>query len=200
MPKTNRTKPSLFILAGPNGAGKTTCAQLLIPPDVPFINADEIAKGLVGFEGVARDVRASRILLERVAVFENRRQSFAIETNLANRAWSRRIERLRQLGYNVTLIFLWLGSVDLAIDRVMERVRAGGHSVPAEVIRRRYRTGLMNFFTMYCDIVDSWLMVDNSSGAMRLVAIGSTAGRPRVVDSSAWAEIVRGGKTDGSKT
>jgi predicted ABC-type ATPase len=180
------------ILAGPNGAGKTTCASRLLPPGVPFVNADEIAKTLPGFEGVAQDLRAGRILLEKVSHFEQHRQSFAIETNLANRALLKRIERLQATGYSVTMIFLWLRSVDLAIDRVMERVRRGGHSVPAEVIRRRYRVGLTNFLKWYRVRVDSWFIFDNSLGEIRLVALQEKPGAEQIFEKDLWHKIRKG--------
>jgi len=179
----------LIILAGPNGAGKTTCAGSLLPEGVPFINADEIAKGLKGYEGVTQDMRASRLLLGKVATFEAEQGSFAIETNLANRGLLQRIKRLQASGYEVSLIFLWLRSVDLAIDRVMERVRRGGHSVPAEVIRRRYRLGLDNFLTYYQSQVDSWFFFDNSRGASNLVACRVLSGQEIIFLHDLWTDI-----------
>lgn len=191
--------PHLVILAGPNGAGKTTCASRLLPAGVPFVNADEIAKTLPGFEGVAQDLRASRILLEKVSHFERHRQSFAIETNLANRALLKRIERLQANGYSVTMIFLWLRSVDLAIDRVMERVRRGGHSVPAEVIRRRYRVGLTNFLQRYRAQVDAWAFFDNSDGDINLVASQERPEAEIVLLPETWNHILKGRQSDGDE-
>lgn len=185
-------KPQFVILAGPNGAGKTTCAGVLLPPDVPFMNADEIAKGLAGFEGIAQDLRASRHLLERISTFESDRRSFALETNLSNRGLLQRITRLRELGYSVTLIFLWLRSVDLAIDRVMERVRRGGHSVPAEVVKRRYRIGLENFLKFYQSKVDAWFFFDNSSGDAHLVASRDGNSEEIVYQVDLWNALCSG--------
>ncbi len=184
--------PQLVILAGPNGAGKTTCSSRLLPDRVPFINADEIAKGLIGYEGVAQDMRAIRILIERVSGFETSGLSFAIETNLANRALLQRIHRLQGKGYSIMLIFLWLQSVDLAIDRVMERIRRGGHSVPSEVIKRRYRIGLSNFLRDYHSMVDSWFFFDNSMGDTRLVASWEKPGPGKIFQDDLWTRIKKG--------
>ena len=186
------TKPELYILAGPNGSGKTTCAKMLLPRDVPFVNADEIAKGLEGFEGIPRDVRASRILLQRISEFEAAGKSFALETNLANRALLQRIKRLQGAGYTVTLLFLWLRSVDLAIDRVMERVRRGGHSVPAEVIRRRYQVGRRNFLEYYRNEVDSWMVFDNSYGKSKPMASCRNSGSEAIFDDEVWELFLKG--------
>lgn len=186
-------KPELFILAGPNGAGKTTCAATLIPLDVPFINADEIAKSLTGVEGASMDIRASRILLERISFFEREQKSFAMETNLANKGLQQRIKRLQDSGYSVTLIFLWLPSVDLAIDRVMERVRRGGHSVPAAVIRRRHRSGIENFFYIYRHIVNAWLFFDNAQlGEPMLLASQIHPGEVVVHRPEEWKKLRKG--------
>ena len=64
------------------------------------------------------------------------------------------------MGYEVSLFFLQLSSVDLAIRRVAQRVKQGGHHIPEAVIRRRYQAGLDNF-PIYADIVDYWTLLDN---------------------------------------
>jgi predicted ABC-type ATPase len=45
-------------------------------------------------------------------------------------------------GYSVTLLFFWLQTIELAQERVMERVRSGGHNILPNVIRRRYFKGI----------------------------------------------------------
>jgi len=52
------------------------------------------------------------------------------------------------------LLFLWLRSPELAIDRVKERVRMGGYDVPEAGIRRRYQRGVRNFFALYRVLAD----------------------------------------------
>lgn len=59
-------------------------------------------------------------------------------------------------------MFLWLPSADLAIQRVADRVAMGGHGVTEDVIRRRYRTGLRNFFEVYLPLADTWTFFDSS--------------------------------------
>lgn len=194
----SHTHPEFCILAGPNGAGKTTCANLLVPAGVVFLNADEIALGMNAEPGPKRDLAASRILLGRMGRLEAAGRSFAIGANLANRALPIRIRRMSGRGYRVSLVFVWLQSVDLAIDRVMERVRRGGHSVPAETIRRRYRAGISNFLHLYRPIVDTWLFYDNSSHAgPTLVATGGRNGSEDVHLESQWESIKRIGEHHG---
>src|SRR5712664_2254656 len=69
---------------------------------------------------------------------------FAFDSALATRSYAPWISRLAQEGYEFHLLFLWLNTVELAIQRVAERVRNGGHSVSDNIIRRRYRRGLEN--------------------------------------------------------
>ncbi len=83
------------------------------------------------------------------------------------------MERAKQLGYQVTCLFFWLDSEELAISRVATRVKEGGHNIPEEVIRRRYKGGLRNFFNLFLPIVDNWLFVNNSGDSYEIIAEGS---------------------------
>jgi len=50
----------------------------------------------------------------------------------------------------------------MAIARVKQRVREGGHDVPDAVIRRRFYAEWHNFETLYRDLADDWVLYDNS--------------------------------------
>jgi predicted ABC-type ATPase len=99
-------------------------------------------------------------------------ESFAFETTLSGRNYARHIVRWKQAGYHVKLIFLSLPSADVAVARVKARVSQGGHNVPETVVRRRFDAGLRHFETVYRQLVDSWVIYDNSGRAPRLVAAG----------------------------
>ena len=77
-----------------------------------------------------------------------------------------------EMGYEVVLIFLYLPNAEIAIKRVRERVRQGGHYVPEEVIRRRYEGGWKNFKLFYKRLVDYWLLYDNSGKIPMLLSEG----------------------------
>ncbi len=165
--------PQAVIIAGPNGSGKSTCAELLLPEGMSFINADMIAQELSGQHSTTADLRAGRILISRMEQLERDRKDFAIETTLATKKLAPRIARLREWGFECHLLFLYMPSDDLAVERVKARVRAGGHDVPEETIRRRYRAGIELFFSTYQPLVDTWKVYDNSSIAdPRLIAWG----------------------------
>jgi len=100
---------------------------------------------------------------------------FAFETTLAGKAYVHRICSWHSLGYSVKLIFLQLRSVEQATARVQLRVRHGGHSIPPEVIARRFKAGLRKFETLYRALVNEWQKIDNGGPAPRLLSEG---GRP----------------------
>lgn len=158
-------RPQAVILAGPNGAGKSTTKVRLIPDSFAFLNADEIARDL-RLRGEATeqsvDMAAGRLLLARLAEVESARQSFALETNLANRTLAQRIPRWQELGFRVSVYYLWIPSPDLAVARVALRVQAGGHHIPEATIRRRYFRGLRNFFEVYAPLANRWSLFDSS--------------------------------------
>ena len=142
----------IIILAGPNGAGKTTFAESFLPTEgkLPrFINADLIAAGLAPFAPETAAVRAARLMLEEIALSVRRGESFAFETTLSGMGYLRQIKQWRALGYHISIYFLSLPDVEIAIDRVALRVRQGGHDIPEAVIRRRFTSGHRNFHAHY---------------------------------------------------
>jgi predicted ABC-type ATPase len=169
--------PNLVIIAGPNGSGKTSTAPTILRDALEvldYVNADVIAQGLSGFEPEKASIQAGRVMLKRIKELAKEKSNFAFETTLASRSFANFIADLKMSNYHFHLIFLWLQDVNLAISRVEERVKMGGHFVPEETIRRRYRGGLKNFFTMYKPIADSWQLFDNSnSNQLTLIASGS---------------------------
>jgi len=164
--------PNLYIIGGCNGAGKTTVAYNLLPEvfqTVEFVNADEIARGIspFNFEGVA--FQAGRIMLERIRQLIGVRKSFAFETTLSGLTYLKFIKMAKLFGYDITLCFIWLNSMELAKDRVAVRVNKGGHNIPENIIERRFVKGLQNF-TKYASEADSWYIYDNSGNQYLLIA------------------------------
>ena len=171
--KKAEAPPTVYVIAGANGAGKTTFSTKFLPDFVKcreFLNADLIAAGLAPFAPETQNVRAGRLLLERIGELSKERASFGFETTLSGRTYLKILDNMKTGGYRIVLFFLWLPSADLAISRVQNRVREGGHHIPAEVIRRRYSAGLRNFFRSYRPLLDEWWLYDASSVAPKVVA------------------------------
>lgn len=157
--------PTLFVIAGCNGAGKTTLSKNLLPDYLgvkEFVNADEIARGLSPFnpEGVA--FAAGRIMLERIRGLAADKTDFAIETTLATKVYAPLFKELRQKKYEIVLLFVYLSSTKEAIRRVKKRVSMGGHNIPKEVVERRFKRGLKYFNTIYLQLADRVIVVDNT--------------------------------------
>lgn len=166
----------IIIIAGPNGAGKTTFALEYLPNEAGcpvFVNADLIAEGISPFSPEIVAVRAGRLMLEEIRRHARNGVSFAFETTLAGRRYAQLIPHWQESGYRVHLIFLRLENEELAIERVAVRVAQGGHDVPEGVIRRRFKQGARNFERIYCGLVDSWQLYDNSGEQPRLVDQGA---------------------------
>lgn len=165
--------PKLYIIAGCNGAGKTTASFTILPEVLgckEFINADEIAKGLSPFQPESVAVQAGRIMLARMDELLQKGETFAFETTLATKSYKQKIEWAQANGYEVTLLFFWLDSPNIAKERVAQRVAEGGHNIPLETIERRYYNGIANLFTIYIDMVDIRYIFDNSEGRKELIA------------------------------
>ena len=142
-------QPEVFVLAGPNGAGKTTVAKLLLPETLGvqnFVNADFVAQGLSPHSPETSAFDAGRVMLRRLRQLRGEGATFAFETTLASRSFAPFLRDAKQQGYLMHLVFVFLTNEDLAVHRVRLRVERGGHNVPEDTIRRRYRRGLANSF------------------------------------------------------
>ena len=166
--------PNFYIIAGCNGAGKTT-ASFTIFPDIlncrQFVNADNIAYGLSPFDVESVAIEAGKIMLQRINELLSLGEDFAIETTLATRSYVSLVRRAKDMGYKVSLIYIWLNSPRLATQRVAERVKNGGHNIPTDVIERRYFRGIKNLFTLFMPVCDYWAIADNSDKQLVPIAI-----------------------------
>jgi predicted ABC-type ATPase len=184
--------PNLYIIAGCNGAGKTTASYTVLPEILnckEFINADEIAKGLSPFQPETVSIQAGRIMLNRIDELLKANIDFAFETTLSSKSYANTIKEAQKAGYFVNLVYFWLNSVDLAIERVHTRVMEGGHNIPVETIRRRYQLGIENLFNKFIPVVDYWLVFDNSQNPSSLIAEGTMNKENKVYNESKWTNL-----------
>jgi predicted ABC-type ATPase len=190
----SEAKPQVVIIAGPNGAGKSTLAPVLLRDTfslLEFVNADTISAGLSAFNAEAVALDAGRVMLTRLRELANNQQSFAFESTLATRSYAPWIGFLAQEGYEFHLLFLWLNTAELAVQRVAERVRNGGHSVSEDIIRRRYSRGLDNLSELYMPLADTWVVYDNSGTASPLlIASGEKQRTSTIARPDLWQNVV----------
>lgn len=192
--------PAVYVIAGPNGAGKTTYAAEFLPDFVEcreFLNADLIAAGLSPFAPERQNWRAGRLLLSRIKELAESKQTFGFESTLAGRNYVRLLAGMRENGYRVCMFFLWLPSADLAVARVANRVLQGGHHVAEPVIRRRFESGLRNFFSIYRPLLNAWWLLDASQLPPQTIALEEDGERTILRNDvyrrirSGWKEKIR---------
>ena len=182
----------LYIISGCNGAGKTTASYSLLPEMLDckeFVNSDEFAKGLSPFDPSKASIQASRMMLMKIRYLLSRHQDFAVETTLATRTLLKTVKQAQTAGYTVTLMYFWLNSPDLAVERVRARVEAGGHNIPEETIRRRYSRGIHYFFNLYSPICERWILADNSQIPFRVIAEGSKDEVVSIKDNETYLKV-----------
>lgn len=174
------SRPVCTIIAGPNGAGKTTFA-LTYPQEsircLNFVNADLIAMGLSPLSPEREWLAASRLFLREIRRHIDRRESFAFETTLSGKTYLRLIRNLLADGWRVCLVYLWLPSVEMAIERVAERIAHGGHDIPRDAIIRRYSRSLTNLLEYYAPLCCSTICLDNSGPTPEVIFVQDEGGR-----------------------
>lgn len=137
------------MIAGPNGSGKTTTALPLLSQHLnchaiyEFINADEIARGLAPLHPETMNLTASKLMISRLRELLAANKNFAFETTGAGKNYIKYLEQAQSKGYEINLLYLWLSDENLAVKRVAQRVAQGGHNIPENDIRRRYKQGLL---------------------------------------------------------
>jgi predicted ABC-type ATPase len=185
-------RPCVVVIGGPNGAGKTTISRAALSESfglTEFVNADAIASGLSGFDPARSAIEAGRVMLKRLRDLASRRTSFAFETTLASRTFAPWLRQLLAEDYEVHLLYVWLRTPKLAVKRVHERVLAGGHAIPSDVIERRYVRSCANLLRLYVPLATSWRILDNSGKEPKVVSFRSADAEPVILLPKQWRKI-----------
>ncbi|HWG20565.1 MAG TPA: zeta toxin family protein [Terracidiphilus sp.] len=182
----------IFIIGGPNGAGKTTVSRLLVPESfggAAYLNADEIAREISPGDPESASLAAGRVLIERMRESVRDGLSFALETTCAGKSYIPLLRSCKESGWKISLFYFWLPKPEDSIARVARRVREGGHSIPDEVIYRRFRTGLANMRNLYLPLADTAAIYDNGCVPRVLIAEKESGDLLRIVDVGRWSKI-----------
>ena len=183
--------PRLFIISGCNGSGKTTASYTVLPELLEcseFVNSDEFAKSFSPTNPDGASIRAGRFMRMKIDRLFERRADFGIESTLATRSLLKLIKGAQEKGYTVFLLYLWLSSPEVALNRIRARIAAGGHAVEEETVRRRYYHGLSNLIRDYIPAVDTWMIADNTHPPFRMVAEGNRKGTT-IIDPATYERI-----------
>lgn len=162
---------TIEIFAGPNGSGKTTFGEKTFAKrkDVIYLNPDKIAAGLSINGGDVSQFEAGRILFRKADDCLVKNVSFAFETTMSRKVWLSFIKRAKKQGYKVKIYFLFVQSIDLSLKRIKKRVSLGGHDIPKNVVKRRFKKTFDNFINLYSSFADEWFIIDNS-GSGKFIA------------------------------
>lgn len=121
----------LVIVGGANGAGKTTFAvKYASRHHLLYLGADAIASELAPSAPETVPVAAGLELMRRLEEALSNQEAVVLESTLAGRTLRHVIRNAREAGCTITIVYLFLDSPDMCVERVLERVQKGGHSVP----------------------------------------------------------------------
>ncbi len=160
------------IIAGPNGSGKSTFADSYLnqtKPAVPFLNPDLIAIGFGPSDFEKASFQAGRVLLSEIKMRIQRGESFSFESTLSGLTYAKIIKEAKAHGYKIIIYFIFLKKISLNISRIKKRVKMGGHNIPTKVVKRRYLRCFDNFWNIYKELADEWIVIDNSSNKPNLL-------------------------------
>lgn len=179
----------LIIVGGANGAGKTTFArQYAESLELPYLGADDIAFQLSPTNPAAVRVAAGREFSRRLSAALKSQQSLVIESTLSGSSLARTIEKARYDGYQITIVFVFLDSVALCLHRISERVQQGGHDVPEEDVRRRFRRVFSVFWNSYRPSADRCVLVYNGGESFLIIAEEEN-NEWQIVDGQMWEKF-----------
>jgi len=185
--------PNLYIISGCNGSGKTTASNTILPEMLncmEFVNADNIARGLSPFKSESVAFESGRIMLNRIRELMTAGVDFAFETTLASRSYISLVKQAQLMGYRTYLLYFWLNSPKLTVERVAKRVSNGGHHIPADVIERRYYRGIYNLYNLYMQVCDEWTIINNMNLEPEVIAKYDGFGKT-IFNIELWDTIIK---------
>ena len=164
----------LLVCGGPNGTGKTSLArEYASAKGIVYLGADEIAEMLSPGNAAHAKIEAGRRFLAAVNDHLSAGTSMVVETTLSGLAFRKVLSTAKSNGFEITIAYLFLDSADACVARVEERVRKGGHHVPEVDVRRRFSRSIVNFWNLYREMADNWVLLYNGLGQLQDVAAGA---------------------------
>lgn len=127
------------LIAGVNGAGKSTLYQSLQSlRDMPRVNTDEILREIGDWRNMGDVVAAGKIAVRKLSQYFDEEITFNQETTLCGKSILNNIDKAKKRGYFIELHYIGVESVDIAKERVLKRVKQGGHGIEEKDIEKRY--------------------------------------------------------------
>ena len=165
----------IIIVGGANGVGKTTFAyQYRNEYKIDYLGADEIAAGIDKENDDENiELKAGKIFFRRLEEYLKSGKSVIIESTLSGTGLSRQLERFKENGFSIHLVYVFLDDVKLCNRRISARVKKGGHNVPGKDVERRFYRSLSNFIKIYLPLADKWQIYYNGFTRPLEIAFGN---------------------------
>lgn len=179
----------ILIVGGPNGAGKTTFIESFLDSgDYVYLGADQIAYELCPEDVASVAAKAGREFIKRIKTHRENGDQLIVESTLSGKSLARHIEKFKDAGYLVRVIFISIPNANVSAERVRIRVSKGGHHVPIEDIERRYLKTHRNFWHLYRNLADDWAVYLNEENGHQMLAYGNSNSYD-IIQKPEWREI-----------
>lgn len=169
-------------MAGPNGSGKSTIVDPYIQerfPVWPKLNADRVVLALAEERAAtaspALSLEAANLVDTTARCLMLHRQPFVLETVLASDKYRALVPAARRGGLIFRLVYVTTDRPDVNVNRVRERVLGGGHDVPEDRIRERWKRSMDNL-PWFAARADRLLVLDNSGAKPIVIALRHLGG------------------------
>lgn len=190
--------PQFWIIAGVNGAGKTTTVKDTLfgrlIGDITYLNPDEITADLVksnpGVDLIEANLKAARKVEKVVESYLTEKNSIAVETVLSSSKYEPLVELARKNGFEVNMIYVGLEKVEQSVDRIAQRVKAGGHDVPFDKIQSRWAKSLDNL-AKFLPKVDNAFVYSNTLPHKRILVAIKQNDKIHLLDREALPEVTK---------
>jgi len=154
---------NFFILAGANGVGKTSLSKEFLKEyeNSKFLNADEIAKSKNPKDLFSVRILAGKELLHNLDALMSKKETIVLESTISGKSLTNTIKKAKAIGYKIYIFYTFADSPEVCIERIKDRVKKGGHDVPAEDVKRRFYRSIKNFWHIYRQLADVWALYYN---------------------------------------
>ena len=159
------------LFAGVNGSGKSTLYNMGGEyMELPRVNTDEILAEFGDWKKAEDVLKAGKIAVNRIKEMFSNEQSFVQETTLCGHSVMRNILLAKENGYKVIMFYIGVETVDIAKERIANRVKNGGHGIPDADVERRFLESFENLKKVM-PVCDEIYFYDNTDEFRRIAAI-----------------------------
>lgn len=137
-----------------------------------YLGADAIAEQLAPHDVASVQVEAGRRFVETLVAKIEARESMIVESTLSGVSLVKRLAAAKAQGFGLEMLFVFVDTAEVSLQRVAQRVRKGGHHVPTDDVLRRFSRCLVNFWTRYRELADKWSVMYNGADGRFDVAEG----------------------------